>query len=295
MEQRDSLHVTKMKIGIFLSCYNSEDTIQECIESILEQSYPDFSLYIFDDSSKDGTVEKIKKNNDKRIKLICSKKNMGTYASKNFLFKQYGHLHKYIALHDSDDISMHNRLEEQAAFLKDSCDKTACCGTNIIEFWEDDYLPHTVSSETINKKSRNNFYPEELQKSVLKDVVNYLTQEGSYQNYMKTKFCMNGSLMFKSNILQELGGWDGKTHIAADTDIILRTLAKYRIFNLQKFLYKRRFSNLSLTGSKKVGVCSEIRKQYNLKRVGIAQSALEGKILKQNFYFPDFNYKCVQL
>ena len=284
-----------MKIGIFLSCYNSEDTIQECIDSILEQTYSDFNLYIFDDNSKDNTVEKIKKNQDQRINLICSKKNMGTYASKNFLFKKYGHLHKYIALHDSDDISIINRLEEQIAFLKDSCDKTACCGTNIIEFWKDDYLPHTVSSEMVNKKSRKNFYPEELQKSILKDVVNYLTKESSYQNYMKTKFCMNGSLMFKSKIIKELGGWDGKTHIAADTDIILRILAKYRIFNLQKFLYKRRFSNTSLTGSTKVGVCSEIRKQYNLKRVDIAQSALDGKVSKQNFYFPEFNYECVQL
>ena len=284
-----------MKIGIFLSCYNNEDTIQECIDSILRQSCLDFNLYIFDNNSKDTTVEKIKKNKDKKIKLICSEKNIGTYASKNFLFQEYGHMHEYIALHDSDDISISNRLEEQLAFLKNSCDKTACCGTNIIEFWQEDYLPHTVSSEIINKKSRKNFYPDELDKSVLKDVVDYLTKEGFYQKYMKTKFCMNGSLMFKSKILQELGGWDGKTHIAADTDIILRTLAKYRIFNLQKFLYKRRFSNTSLTGSAKVGVSSEIRKQYNLKRVSIAKSALEGKVLKQNFYFPNFNYKCVQL
>jgi hypothetical protein len=220
---------------------------------------------------------------------------MGTYASKNFLFKQYGHLHKHIALHDSDDISIKNRLEEQISFLNQSCKNTACCGTNIIEFWENDYLPHTVSPETTNDKSRRNFYPPELDKSILEDVIKYLTKKGLYQQYMKTKFCMNGSLMFKSEILRELGGWDGKTHIAADTDIILRILGKYRIFNLQNFLYKRRFSNTSLTGSAKVGVSSEIRKQYNLGRVNIAQQALQGKISKQNLYFPEFNYQYVQL
>ncbi len=75
MEQQTNLYVIKMKIGIFLSCYNSEDTIQECVDSILEQSCSDFNLYIFDDNSEDNTVEKIKKNKDQRIKLICSEKN----------------------------------------------------------------------------------------------------------------------------------------------------------------------------------------------------------------------------
>jgi len=285
----------KMKIGIFLSCYNSEDTIQECIDSILTQTYSGFNLYIFDDNSKDNTVKEIKKNKDKRIKLICSEKNMGTYASKNFLFKQYGHLHKYIALHDADDISIENRLEEQADFLNQSCENTACCGTNIIEFWEDDYFPHTVSSETINEKSRKNFYPPELDRSLLEDVVRYLTEEGLYQQYMKTKFCMNGSLVFKSEVLRELGGWDGKTHIAADADMLLRILGKYRIFNLQNFLYKRRFSSTTLTASAKVGISSETRKQYNLSRINIPQQALKGRTSKENFYFPEFNYQCVQL
>ena len=47
----------------------------------------------------------------------------------------------------------------------------------------------TALAEIINKKSRKNFYPDELDKSVLKDVVDYLTKEGFYQKYMKTKFC----------------------------------------------------------------------------------------------------------
>lgn len=294
MEAQANLYIIKMKVGIFLSCYNSEDTIEECVCSILDQSENDFNLYIFDDNSTDNTVDKIKKNKDSRVKIISSDKNMGTYASKNFLLNKYGNKHKYIALHDADDISIKNRLEEQVLFLDKSCEKTACCGTNIIEFWEDDYLPHTVSSEQIKQKSRKNFYPPELNKSILNDVVNYLQTEGDYQKYMKTKFCMNGSLMFKSSILSEFGGWDGRTHIAADTDIILRILSNYRIFNLQNFLYKRRFSNKSLTGSAKVGVFSEARKQYNLKRVNIAQAAIEGKLQKQDFYFPNFNDKCVR-
>ena len=76
-------------IDIILCTYNSSDTISECIDSLLNQTYGFFNLYIFDDCSTDDTIEKIKKYVDKRIILICSNKNIGTYAAKNFVLKNF--------------------------------------------------------------------------------------------------------------------------------------------------------------------------------------------------------------
>ena len=42
-------------ISVILSAYNSEDTISESIESILNQSFRDFELLIIDDGSTDNT------------------------------------------------------------------------------------------------------------------------------------------------------------------------------------------------------------------------------------------------
>ena len=284
-----------MDVGIFISCYNSEDTIEDCINSILSQTFHDFFLYIFDDNSTDDTVKIISKIKDDRLKLICSDSNIGTYASKNFLLKKYGGLHKYIALQDADDLSIKDRIQEQYNFLENSDELTACCGTNIIEFWEDGYTPHTVSEEKVVKNSRKNYYPVNVKRSILKDICNYLSSEELYKDYMKVKICMNGSLMFKRTILEEFEGWDGTTHIAADTGIFLRLLSKYKIFNLQQFLYKRRFSKTSLTASSNLGVSSDSRKFYNLKRKEIPKLSLDRVVQKENFFFPKFNFKIFDL
>ena len=74
-------------LDIILCSYNSEDTIKECVDSILNQTFRLFSLYIFDDCSSDRTVEILKTYKDRRVTVISSKKNIGTYAGKNFVLK----------------------------------------------------------------------------------------------------------------------------------------------------------------------------------------------------------------
>ena len=45
-------------VSVVMSCYNSEKTIDEAIESIINQSYNNLELLIMDDGSNDGSVEK---------------------------------------------------------------------------------------------------------------------------------------------------------------------------------------------------------------------------------------------
>ena len=53
-------------LDIVLCVFNSSDTIKECVDSILNQTYKQFNLYIFDDCSSDDTVKKIKEYKDDR-------------------------------------------------------------------------------------------------------------------------------------------------------------------------------------------------------------------------------------
>ena len=115
----------------------------------------------------------------------------------------------------------------------------------------------------------------------------------NYENYLKLKFCMNGTVVFTKDILDELGGWDSSTRIAADTDIFLRVLAKHKIYNLQEQLYCRVFHKNSLTATKKYGINSQIRKQYNLTRIPTIEQTLLGNIVKRDFAYPDLNYKII--
>lgn len=94
--------------------YKGKTFLQNCIESVLNQTYKDFELVIIDDCSSDTSVETIKSYKDKRIHLIQNKRkrynggsrNVGIdYALDNLDFD-------YFCFLDSDDWWKHDKVLE---------------------------------------------------------------------------------------------------------------------------------------------------------------------------------------
>ncbi len=64
-------------VTVFIPEYNCEDYINECLDSILNQTYRNIEVLLVDDDSTDRSVEKIKAYSDPRIRLIRNERNMG--------------------------------------------------------------------------------------------------------------------------------------------------------------------------------------------------------------------------
>ena len=103
----------KSYVSVIMSSYNSINTIEEAIESIINQTYKNLELLIMDDCSEDGSFEKIDyyKNKYKNIRVFRNKKNLGLTRSLNLLIKNSSG--EYIARQDADDLSFKKRIEEQ--------------------------------------------------------------------------------------------------------------------------------------------------------------------------------------
>lgn len=71
-----------MKISIITVCYNRKDTIEQTIESVLNQSYADKEYIIIDGNSTDGTQDIIQKYKD-RLAYWCSEPDNGLYDAMN--------------------------------------------------------------------------------------------------------------------------------------------------------------------------------------------------------------------
>ena len=99
--------MSKDLISVIMSSYNSEETIEKSILSILNQDYKNIEFLIVDDCSTDSSLSIMKRlrEDDKRIKIIENKKNIGLTKSLNKLLKISNG--KYIARQDSDDVSFH--------------------------------------------------------------------------------------------------------------------------------------------------------------------------------------------
>ncbi|MBR6979912.1 MAG: glycosyltransferase family 2 protein [Prevotella sp.] len=72
-------------ISIIIPAYNCEQYIEQCLDSILAQSYHDLQVICVEDCSTDGTLELIEQYvaKDARVKLIRHTHNQGMSASRN--------------------------------------------------------------------------------------------------------------------------------------------------------------------------------------------------------------------
>ena len=57
------------KVSVLMNCYNSELYIRESVQSLIDQTYKDWELIVWDDASIDSTINIIQSFNDNRIKI----------------------------------------------------------------------------------------------------------------------------------------------------------------------------------------------------------------------------------
>lgn len=113
-------------VSVIMSVYNSEDYLEGCINSILNQSYSNFQLIIIDDASSDRSKQIIKnfEKKDGRIVAFYNTHNKGlTYNLNRAIEASEG---EFIARMDSDDISVRDRFEKQVDYLNKHDDVDIC-------------------------------------------------------------------------------------------------------------------------------------------------------------------------
>lgn len=106
-------------ISIIVPNYNNEKYIEECLESILEQSYKNIEILIIDDASTDKSIDIIRKYSKKYsfIKPIFNQKNMGVTINRDRAIKEANG--KFITTLDSDDFYMDKeKLEREMNIIQ---------------------------------------------------------------------------------------------------------------------------------------------------------------------------------
>lgn len=115
-----------MKVSILLPSYNHEKFVGAAIDSVLSQSYSDFELLVGDDGSTDHTAEVIRKYSDPRIVFFPHQSNLGATLNHRFLLEKAKG--EYVALINSDDLWLPDKLEKQVQYLDDHPAAVMCAG-----------------------------------------------------------------------------------------------------------------------------------------------------------------------
>lgn len=214
-------------ITVIIPMYNSKDTIEKTIESVLNQTYKEpMEIVVVNDGSTDGCekiVEEIIANNktNKTLKLI-NKKNGGASSARNVGIKES--LGEWIALLDSDDIWLPDKIQKQI-----------------------DEVSKNTDIKFIGTNRNNEVYPF-FGKSK-KRLYSVSSKEILFKWWPSTP-----TVMFHKSLFFEVGGYDEKLVGAEDSDFWLRCANKTRIYVLNEFLVytgggKRSFGESGLSAN----------------------------------------------
>ena len=215
-----SVKEDKPLVSVMILSHNRKDFLNEAIESILNQTYPNIQLVVVDNGSTDGSADLIKKISESvkgKIPIITNKTNLGCPTARNQALKLC--TGKYIAIQDDDDISLPERIEEQVLCLENNLQIAAVSGSSIIIDKD--------GKETGKMSTENRFVTHEM----------FLREH-----------CMNSSnAMIRKAVFDDVGNYDEKIKIASDRDMWLRISKKHQLLQFDKVLNKYRIhKNLSI-------------------------------------------------
>lgn len=146
------------KVGIVICNYNKKDKVLLCIQSLLEQRFTDFDLYVVDNASTDGALEEIKKQFEDKVILLQNEENLGgsggfdrglSEASK----KEY----KYLMCVDNDAMLDENAVGELVSFL-DSHEDTGIAASLILNLENPDTIQNFGQKIDFNTFSTEPLY-----------------------------------------------------------------------------------------------------------------------------------------
>ena len=213
-------------ISVITSAYNVEKYLGRAIESILNQTFTEFEYIILNDGSTDNTLKIAQQYEaqDERIKVINLEENAGLPNGLNqcIAAAQY----EWIALMDSDDISLPTRLETQLAYAEND-PEVIVWGTYISHINANDDILSTNEVGPINREQ----LAERFERG---DPV----------------YVMHGTALMRKSVVQAIGGYDTRFFAAEDIELFARMSKHGPILAIPEVLYLYRIHGNSTSMTK---------------------------------------------
>lgn len=228
-------------VSIIMPTYNREKTILRAVESVINQTYPFWELYIVDDAGNDGTEKLILENYkmDNRIHYVKNIKNGGpAFARNRGITLAKG---EYYAFLDSDDEWINIHLEEAINLLEKSRYKIASAlwyeekdgsTTSILQYdWYRQSSDQASKELSINMKEECIFFGDNF--------LEYIINSGYYCFHINT-------IVIHKSVIEAIGLFDEKLKASEDMDFLYRIFEHYNLLLINKphFIYHYGIDNI---------------------------------------------------
>lgn len=235
-------------ISVIIPLYNAENTIEKALVSIKNQTFPmeNMEVLVINDGSTDNSrevVERfIKENPNVKISIV-NQENRGVSTTRNVGLKMAKG--EYVALLDADDEWLPEKIEKQFFYLQHK-------DIDFISSLMKNYKllpPYRVGTDNL--------------------------AEVTFRKLLIRNGIPTPTVLFKRQILEDIGYFDEKQNYAEDAQYWLRISEKYKMYILCESLViagggKRTFGVSGLSANLKEmekGFQKNLKDMYNAKRI----------------------------
>jgi glycosyltransferase involved in cell wall biosynthesis len=203
--------------------HNRARFLPEAIESVLNQTFQDWEMIIVDDASTDNTKDSVDAyaRKDDGIVYVCNEAHKKISESRN---RSLSHAKgKYIAVLDSDDVWLDvDKLKKQVRFLDENPDHVLV-GTGVVVIGVEGEEKKRYLNPQNDPEIRNNIYG-------------------------RNPFA-HSSVMYRKDVVNDLGGYDVSLETAEDYDLFLRLGQRGNMVNLAEYMvgYRVHGSNITIS------------------------------------------------
>ncbi|WP_296243955.1 MULTISPECIES: glycosyltransferase family 2 protein [unclassified Psychrobacter] len=185
--------MNRANISVVVPFYNSVDTIERAVNSVISQSLQPKEIIIVDDKSSEAASEFIKSlveitsnKTDINLLLFTMQMNSGAGEARNLgWLKASG---EFIAFLDADDMWLPNKLEIQYGFFKSDPD-LILCGHKYIVAKDENMLCNMSHTSKIKKDIFNNFMVITKKRQLLRN--RFATSTVMIKNTINNRFEKN--------------------------------------------------------------------------------------------------------
>ena len=252
-------------VSVIMTCHNGELYLKKALDSLLQQTYSEWELIFYDNSSTDSSFKIIKNYNDSRIKYFKSNNlvNLGT-VRKLAMKKCKG---SFVAFLDVDDYWSNDKLKRQIDTFK------------LNENIDIVYSNYNIVKNNQIKKIKKKLFKGKCQNEIILSYVN-----GSPLTAWVT-------LMIRKSTINKLDySFDSNLHISSDFDLIIRLSEFCNFEGVEDYLgfYRIHNDNESKQFKKEIEELNYILFKYknnkNLIKI-LNKNYFADKIIIKNFLY----------
>lgn len=220
------LNQIKPWVTVVCTCYNHEPYVQEALQSVVDQRYPNVELIVIDNASSDGSARRITEfvKRHPAVRFIQNSENIGLCRAFNQGLRHANG--KYLIDLAADDILFPDRIARQVERFEQLPPEYAVVFSNAV------YIDEAGQPLSIH------FPTDERGRAVSEVPSGYV-----FSKILERYFICTPTMMMRRAVLDELGGYDESLDYE-DFDFWVRSARHYAYGYIDEILtYKRRLPN----------------------------------------------------